>query len=895
MEEQFLLTDIMDIELLQKLCDSFYNMTGITCVIKDNNGKRITTESKLSNLCENYIRKSEKGNALCQECDRCGLDMALSSGNACTFQCHAGLVDFVSPIVIDDIVLGSIAGGQILTKDPNLVEATIIADKLGIDPDEYINALLQVPIIPSATVIKATEFLHTVTSILSNIAYNNYRTIQSSLEVEHMSQMKSDFLANMSHEIRTPMNGVIGMAELALREEMTATAKDYITQIRSSGKTLITIINDILDFSKIESGKMEINVVEYAPLSLINDIASMIMTRIADKDVELILDVDPKIPASLLGDNIRIKQVFTNIVNNAVKFTKQGQVAVHVSSDTNQKGDFILSVAVSDTGIGIKKEDLGRLFQSFYQLDSKRNRNIEGTGLGLAISKQLLTLMMGDISVDSEYGVGSTFSFKLPQITISTEPSITIKDVDSVNAALISDNQYITSQFEKDLSRFGCKYSTFTSHNSYEAFENENINYLFIDQPLYTDAVNEYIAARPELTCVVLTGFYDIINVNAPNIKVLKKPLYTLNLAAIFNDEELHQSYDTDSSFNFIAPDASILVVDDNAVNLTVVDGLLSPLEMTVDKALSGKAAIEMISNKRYDIVFMDHMMPELDGIETTHIIRRFHPEYDAVPIIALTANAVDGACQMFLLEGMNDFVSKPIELSVLVSKIQRWLPKSKQKHLSSSNAKKQANTDPAKPSVFSIKGIDAASALKLLGTEQLYWNVLKDYYKSIEKKYNAIKKHKEESDWHSYTIEVHALKSSSRQIGAMELGDKAAALEAAGNALDIDTINANTDELLELYLTYKDILAPYFPDNNISENDKKNISNEQLLEYFDKFEAAIDDLDSDTMEEITDELEKCSLPDEFKEIFEKLKDSVFSMDSDTSAELIKEWRTKIN
>ncbi len=307
---------------------------------------------------------------------------------------------------------------------------------------------------------------------------------------------------------------------------------------------------------------------------------------------------------------------------------------------------------------------------------------------------------------------------------------------------------------------------------------------------MFTDKVKEYVTEHSDITAVLIISFFEDIKYNIPNLLVIKKPLFALNIAVLLNREEL-KFEDTgadDKGFDFIAPDAEVLLVDDNAVNLTVAEGLLEPLKMKIDTVMSGKAAIEKISKFHYDIIFMDHMMPELDGVETTHIIRRFHKEYDNIPIIALTANAVEGTKEMFCEEGMNDFVPKPIELRMLISKVRKWLPAEKIKKVHGTlGVQKKAGKDDA----IAVGDLNVAFAMKFLGSEQLFWTILKVYYKSIEKKAKLIKSLEEQEKWEDYTIEVHALKSSSKQIGAGSLSEKAAALEKAGNAKDAVFIQA--------------------------------------------------------------------------------------------------------
>ena len=684
-----------------------------------------------------------------------------------SYHCHTGLVDFAAPIMANGKMIGSFIGGQIRTTELDEDRLLEIADEIGVDPQEYLTAAKKIRLVEEEELKRAGEFLYKISNILSNMAYNRYQVLQANKEIERAAQMKSDFLANMSHEIRTPMNAVIGMAQMALREELPSNARTYINQIISSGKTLLTIINDVLDFSKIESGKMDIEETEYEPMSVINDVSNMIMTRVMDKDVELILDIASDLPRKLYGDSNRIKQIMINIANNAVKFTKEGQVVLKVGFECIGEEEILLLISVSDTGIGIKKEDMERLFESFQQVDSKRNRNIEGTGLGLAICKKLLELMNGKIWVESEFGKGSTFSVCIPQRVLDTRPSVIIRDNEMILATGLIKNVFVKQQMEKDMKKLRIHYQTLDTEEYLD--KAAGAQFLFVEKALYTEKVRHFIEIHPDLDAVMLIDFSDSVRSDYGNLIVIKKPLYVLNLAGIFNHEDISVNADiSESVFDFTAPEAQILIVDDNPVNLTVTEGLLKPLEMKIDTAAGGEEAVEMISKKKYDLIFMDHMMPELDGVETTHIIRRFHKEYDSVPIIALTANAVDGVKEMFLNEGMNDFVAKPIEMSRILAKLQKWLPQEKIYKVRNKMAQEETTK-------MKIEGLNTGRALQFLGSEKLYWSVLKDYYHMIDKKADLIKTLEEKEEWKRYMIEVHALKSISKQIGAEELSKLAA------------------------------------------------------------------------------------------------------------------------
>ncbi len=419
-ESELKMTDLIDVESLQKIQDAFSDMSGIASMITDASGTIQTKPSGFTDFCKIYVRNTEEGRKRCELCDKLGVERAAKAGGSCAYFCHAGLVEFAAPIMAHGHLVGCFIGGQMLTIPPDEEELRHVAEEIGVDADDLVRAAQGIRIVDKETVRKVSNALYTIANVLSDIAYSKYQVSLTNMELKKTSNMKSDFLANMSHEIRTPMNAVIGMAEMALREDLTPAAREYIGQIKSSGQTLLTIINDILDFSKIESGMMDISDVEYEPMSMINDVSNIIMTRIGSKDVELTVDVNPDLPAGLYGDNVRIKQVMVNLANNAVKFTKEGNVHVKIDFLQTAKDMIELIVSITDTGSGIKESDMDKLFKSFQQLDSKRNRNIEGTGLGLAICKQLVSLMKGKIHVDSIYGKGSTFSFVIPQKVTSS-------------------------------------------------------------------------------------------------------------------------------------------------------------------------------------------------------------------------------------------------------------------------------------------------------------------------------------------------------------------------------------------------------------------------------------------------------------------------------------------
>lgn len=713
-------------------------------------------------------------------------------------------------------------------------------------------------------------------------------------ELERAAKMKSDFLANMSHELRTPMNAVIGMAEIAMREKLPPHVLDYLTQIQHSGRNLLNIINDILDFSKIEAGKMEIFPERYEPLSEINDVANVLVTRIGDKKLELFVTSDTNIPRALEGDAMRIRQVLINLANNAIKFTQEGTVHIQIFCEKIAEDEVMLTYHVIDTGSGIKPEDMDKLFVSFQQVDSKRNRSVEGTGLGLAISQRLCEAMGGTIGVTSEYGKGSDFYFSIPQKVLDPESDIAVEDADKKHAFCLCDNDRMVDMFTAEMDKLGVDSRIIHSLEEYQPTGQKD--YLFLEEQDYGETVVRLLDSHPECMGIILVNFDSDFVPKQPNLHVMRRPETTLSMVAILNDKDLEQvSQETGGAFviDFVAPDARILIVDDNAINITIAEGLLQPLQAKCDSALSGKEAIEKIKENGYDIVLMDHMMPELDGIETTKVIRETIPSAEKLPILAVTANVMEGVKDMFLKAGMDDFVAKPIDVRDLVAKVKQWLPESKM----ISGEEAQAVIDAAANAVpkdeaagdaaeIVYEGLDCENAVKSLGSPALFRKIVQEYYRSGEAKYAGIKSAYDSEDWKDYTIKVHALKSSSRQIGAPVLGDMAEELEKAGNALDLDVIHGKTADLLEAYRELLDQLSGYFVEESDG-RDLPEIAPKELKRILQELETACEDLDMDGMESAKEALKQYSFPETIQAAINELYEAIDNIDIDACAELI--------
>ncbi|MBQ9526006.1 MAG: response regulator [Fretibacterium sp.] len=584
------------------------------------------------------------------------------------------------------------------------------------------------------------------------------------------SEAKSSFLSNMSHEIRTPINAVLGMNEMILRESSEQDVIEYSENIRTAGNTLLGLVNDILDFSKIEAGKMEILPVDYDLSSLINDLVNMIQARADKKGLLLKLDFDEGMPKLLHGDEVRIKQVVTNILTNAVKYTEKGSVTFRIGYERipdDPEGIF-LNFSVSDTGIGIKPEDMAKLFSEFERIEEKRNRNIEGTGLGMNITKRLLEMMGTSLKVESVYGEGSTFSFRLKQKVVK-----------------------------------------------WEALGNYEASYR----------------------------------------------------AALSKREKYREK--------FTAPDAVVLMVDDTPMNLTVFKSLLKQTKVQVDTAESGAEGLHMMRKKKYDIVFLDHMMPEKDGIETLHELHaeESNPNLHTTAI-CLTANAISGAREQYLSEGFDDYLTKPIDADRLEEMMMQYLPKEKL-------IAQTGDANAAAPSVElpewlrDIKDLDVDSGLKHCGGEEGYLDMLKIYGSDAATNADRIEDFWRARDLSNTTIKVHALKSTSRSIGAESLGALAEKLEFAGKAGDEAALDAELSGLLERYRALGAALSPLYAPEKKSDEELPLISDDELQETYDSIRDFAANFDSDSMAYALEFLDGFRIPEGEKERVEQLRRAI--------------------
>ena len=587
---------------------------------------------------------------------------------------------------------------------------------------------------------------------------------------------KSDFLARMSHEIRTPINSILGMNEMILRESKSWEIRGYAQDVMNAGKSLLSIVNDILDSSKIESGKMQIVNAKYDFSSILNDVVNMFTVKAEEKYLKFNVEINPELPNSLYGDDVRIKQILVNLLGNAIKYTEKGSVSLLVDGSVNR--DWVtLRVQVKDTGIGIKEEDRKKLFDAFERVDLKKNRNVEGTGLGLNITRNLLKMMNSELQVDSVYGEGSNFYFELLQ--------------------RISNGEKI-GDFRKRI----------------EKSRNES----------------KYRAV-------------------------------------------------------FCAPDAKVLVVDDNAMNRSVFRNLVKQTKVQVTDVDSGMAALREVEQNHYDLIFLDHMMPEMDGVETFRRMKEMdNNQCKDTPIIMLTANAVVGAKEEYLREGFHDFLSKPIEPPKLEQMIRKYLP---EELLQEADPMDVLNMDQtSEVELPEIEGVDWVYGKTHLPDEELLLNTTVKFYKTIPEEKEKIAKLFTRLDdpesLNDYRIRVHAIKGLTATIGIMQLSAMAKALEMAVKQNDLEKarkLHPLFMEELEATEEKLRVLAP-------KEEPKKKADPMQALPMFGMLRGALDDRDYDTADELMEQLLQYEYSDKLREEIKELENLLLNLKAEEAIEV---------
>ena len=670
--------------------------------------------------------------------------------------------------------------------------------------------------------------------IIDNWTGVTKRTAKEIEELKGATERLDNFLANVSHEIRTPVNAVIGLTAVIEKDDVPEGVQTNIRAISEAGHRVSEQISDILDFTEIDMGKLAVTRETYMIDSLVNDLLVQ-LSFTESYGLELIVDMDAHIPSELVGDGSKIKKILWHLIGNGYKFTKEGGVYVHIYHVKRDYG-INLVLEVKDTGIGMSETEIEHAYEKFYQSDSGKTRTAGGLGLGIPIISGFTRAMDGVLAIESDEGEGTTVRVSIPQEVENDSPCLAVKDRD--NCTVVGFLGFMTTghQSVRDfhmemvnhlVSGLGIGFKRVQSREELEKIiRNEKVTHLFVGTGEYLENMEyiDKIASEMNVAVVADRGFDGIVG---RGVQLLPKPFYGAQVVNFLN--HTFDGNEERTEERMTCPGLKVLVVDDEPMNLLVARGIFETYGMVVSTASNGPEAIEMCSVEDYALVFMDHMMPEMDGVEAMKRIRfnasRFRKE---ICIVALTANAISSAKEMFISEGFDGFIPKPIEISELERVLRRVLPKSaivfekvdlsekketpktaerkKEKgimSLSAASASARPSTLPKELLELMDAGVEPEDGLRYCrGDVEFYKSLLLEYAKNVSKKIAELNKYHDTANWNDYSIRVHAVKSTSKMIGAADISRLAKYLEDVSKAGDAEKIEEKHEAFMTGYET---------------------------------------------------------------------------------------------
>ena len=712
--------------------------------------------------------------------------------------------------------------------------------------------------------------------IILQIRTERKNTEDTISQLKAANQNAEDFLANVSHELRTPINAVTGITASMLRSEDDPAKRENLLSIEMAGKRLFSQIEDILDYSEIDTGRIQVSDETYAITSLVNDVMTETQIRKRHLDTEVIFDVDSRIPSVLVGDGRKIKKVLKHLMDNSIKFTKKGGIHIRIYALRKPYG-INLCIRISDTGIGIADEKLKKITEKFFQSSGGRARKSGGLGLGLPIAYGMVSAMGGFVQLESREGHGTVVSLSIPQkvadasrcMEVTSWPGLTglavylrpekyeipeLRDYYNVTISHMVEELDLTVHRVSELEELMRLVST------------AELSHLFVGDSEYEENASFFEQLGSSIKVVVIAG-ENFRPAENSRIKIVRKPFYNLPIINVLNSKDLLED-ETAGKEILACPGVRVLVVDDEPMNLMVATDLFETWDMEVRSAESGKKAIEICKEAEFDLIFLDHMMPEMDGVETLRVLRRIWANTDREPVvIAFSANAVSGAREMFLQEGFDEFIAKPIMNRDMMRLLRKVLPSSSIVYAAEKDEEGQSENDAADRAgkdfrSLEEKGFRIEEGLSYCNNDgPFYEEVLMRYAQDAGHKSEQIEQAYRQGDLKTYQILVHALKSSSKMIGAEALSDMAKSSEDAAKNQDAGYVNEHHGALMDKYRQaaqhIREVLCPEEETAEVEEAAAAGtgISETELLRYLSELKAAIDTYEMDKAEELFTEM----------------------------------------